>query len=85
MATYGEGLTALVLLPLPRDVGRRVLRGIDPGDDDGRGTVRTPLVSAAVVRVPGRRGWFLLAGTVPGPLVDRAVTALLADPPEYVR
>ncbi|MCW2665264.1 MAG: putative sigma regulatory protein MucB/RseB, partial [Frankiales bacterium] len=85
VATYGDGFTSMVLLPLPRDIGRRVLRGLDPGDTDDRAAVTTPLVTAGVVRIPNRGGWFLLAGTVPRPLLDTALAAVLADPPARLR
>lgn len=85
VATYGDGFTSMVLLPLPRDIGRRVLRGLDPNDTDDQAAVTTPLVTAGVVRVPHRGGWFLVAGTVPRPLLDTALAAVLADPPARLR
>ncbi len=84
VATYGDGFTALVLLPLERDLGRRVLRGLDPDDDDGLAATTTPLVTAGVVRIR-RLGWFLLAGTVPRSVLDEAMAAVVADPPARVR
>jgi hypothetical protein len=79
VATYGEGLGSFAVLPLPGDLGRRVLRRIDPADVDGRADVGTPLLNAAVLRA-GRRA-YLLAGTVPAAVLDSAAAGLLADPP----
>lgn len=83
VATYGTGLGAFAVVPLSRDLGRTVLRRLDEADGraggDGRADVRTPLLNAVVVRVPG--GVLVVAGTVPPAVLDSAVAALRADPP----
>ena len=78
VATYGDGLTALAVLPLPRDVARRLVERIDDGD--GRtARVSTPLVNAQVSR--GRERAYLLVGTVPDSVLTAALVQLRADPP----
>ncbi|MCU1693215.1 MAG: hypothetical protein JWM64_2306, partial [Frankiales bacterium] len=83
VGTYGDGLAVFAVLPLPNDVGRRALRAVDPTDTDGRAAVSTPLLNAVVLR-DGRRV-YLLAGTVPAAVLDRAAAQLLADRPPRTR
>ena len=75
VATYGEGLGAFALVPLPRNVARDVSKALATS----AGVVSTPLVNALVVR-DGRRT-YLLAGTVPGGVLDRAALQLRRQPP----
>ena len=75
VATYGEGLGAFTLVPLPRNVGRDVSKALAAS----AGVVSTPLVNALVVR-DGRRT-YLLAGTVPVGVLDRAALQLRRQPP----
>ena len=75
VATYGQGLGAFALVPLPRNVARDVTRSLA----SRAGIVSTPLINALVVR-DGRRT-YLLAGTVPGSVLDRAASQLRLDPP----
>ena len=77
VATYGEGLGAFALVPLPRDVAREVTRALARQ----AGVVTTPLLDALVVR-DGRRT-YVLAGTVPGSVLDRAALALRQHPPPF--
>lgn len=79
VGTYGDGLTALVLLPLPSDVARRAMRRIEPDDDDGRVALSTPLLGLRIVALPDTA--YLLAGTVPAAVLDAALAQLAAKPP----
>jgi hypothetical protein len=87
--TYGEGLSSLVVLPLPRDIARQTSRSLD-----GAGLVRelelrgrqglaldTPLLSALLVREAGRA--YLLAGTVVPGVLEQAALELVLDPPPF--
>jgi hypothetical protein len=82
VASYGEGLATFAVLPLTRDLGRRVLDQLDPTDTDGRADLVTPLVQGTVLRA-GRRTW-LVVGTVPLDVLHRAAQALADDPPTRV-
>ena len=75
VATYGEGFGAFALVPLPRNVARDVSKALATS----AGVVSTPLINALVVR-DGRRT-YLLAGTVPGAVLDRAALQLRRQPP----
>lgn len=81
--TYGDGFTALALLPLPRDLARQVVGRIDRTTLTLSARVATPLVNA-LVAVVGRRG-YLIVGTVPPARLDAALAQLSADPPPRVR
>ncbi len=80
VATYGDGFTALAVVPLPPDLGRRLVDRIDPDGDGTTARVSTPLVSG-LVAVARRDRAYLLVGTVPDPLLTRALVQLRADPP----
>lgn len=81
---YGQGLHAVAVVPLPRDVARRAIRRIDPDGDRRTAVVETPLVSAVVARGGGRRA-YLLAGTVPTERLTAVLDELRSDPPPRVR
>lgn len=84
VGTYGDGLTALALVPVPQDLAHRVIERVDPGDSDDVAQISTPLVNGVVGLGPRGRA-YLLVGTVP---VDRLVAALEVlrkDPPRRVR
>ncbi|MDP3712085.1 MAG: hypothetical protein Q8R60_06325 [Mycobacteriales bacterium] len=72
VTTYGEGLGAFAVLPV---VGRsrRLMRATSTTDPD-RGTVVTPLVNVALARIDGQV--FVASGTVPLPLLERALDDL---------
>lgn len=85
-ATYGEGFTLVVVLPLPTGVARSFQRRLSgspavPVMLDGADAVAvpTPLVNALVVAT-GRRA-YLLAGTVSQSFLERAAALLVAAPP----
>ncbi len=80
VGTYGDGFTALALLPLPRDLAQRIVDRVDNADDDGVARISTPLVNA-LVAVTGRRRAYLLVGTVPASRLTEALVQLRADPP----
>jgi MucB/RseB N-terminal domain len=75
VATYGSGFGTFALVPLPRDAGRTLLNRLSSTD----GRIVTPLVNGLVAR--GDRRTYLLAGTVPADVLERALTELLRDPP----
>lgn len=84
VGTYGEGFTALTVVPLPpgtaADVARRIARAQASAlRTDGAVVVGTPLLQV-LLAVRGGRG-YLLAGSVPEPVLLRALAALEADPP----
>ena len=79
VATYGDGLTSFAVLPLPRDIARRIIRGLASTGDGTRGVALTPLVSAVVARADRRA--YLLAGSVPAAVLDAALAELAAAPP----
>ncbi len=80
VGTYGDGLAAFALVPLPTDLGQRLLRRVDPDDDDRTAEISTPLVNAVVARA-GRGRAYLLVGLVPQDRLARALLQLRAAPP----
>lgn len=84
VATYGTGFTALTVVPLGSGVAGDVLRRLRRASPDAvrpgaTGAVGTPLLQV-LLAVRGDRG-YLLAGTVPEALLQRALDALEAAPP----
>jgi hypothetical protein len=73
VGTYGAGLAAFAVVPLPGDIGRRIERSLDDG------SFTSPLVNARI-GVDGGRS-YLLVGTVPADVLASALDALLANPP----
>ena len=84
VGVYGQGLAAVAVVPLPRDVARRAVRRIDPDGDGRTAVVETPLLSAVVARAGPRRA-YLLAGAVPLERLTAVLAQLRADPPPRVR
>ena len=83
VGTYGDGFTALALVPIPRDLAQRVIDRVDTADDDLTAAISTPLVNAVVGR--GERGRaYLLVGTVPQQQLLSALAQLRAVPPPRV-
>jgi len=80
VATYGDGFTALAVLPLPDDIGRRLVQRIDEPGDGRTARVSTPLVNA-VVGLGRRDRAYLIVGTVPEDLLTTALVELRANPP----
>lgn len=76
VATYGRGVSAFAVLPVPGR-GGRLLRATSTTDPD-RGTVATPLLNAAIARIDGIV--YVASGTVPLPLLERALTELAGVP-----
>jgi len=84
VGVYGGGLSAFVVLPLPRGLGGAALAGLrDAGGATvplpGDGTAvafATPLLSVLVARFQGVRRTYLLAGLDSPALLTRAVTEL---------
>jgi hypothetical protein len=83
VGVYGQGLQAVAVVPLPRDLARRAIRRIDRDGDGRTAMVETPLLSAVVAR-DGRGRAYLLAGTVPLERLTAVLAALRADPPSRV-
>lgn len=82
VATYGEGLTALTVVPLRGRTASRLLRGLQDGPATGpEAEISTALVQGRVVR--DRRRSYLLLGTVPQDLLTTALTQLRRDPPAW--
>lgn len=80
VGTYGDGFTALVVLPLPLDAGRRLVRRIDSDGDGESARVSTPLVNGLAATVRERA--YLLVGTVPETVLQRALAELrFTEPP----
>lgn len=82
VGTYGDGFTAIALVPIPGDLADRVISRVDPEDDDGAAAITTPLVNGLVAR--GERRAYLLVGTVPEDRLRTALNQLRADPPRRV-
>lgn len=87
VGVYGGGLSAFVVLPLPRDVGAsaadsaRKAGAIALDLPGGSGELITiPPLSLAVVRAVGARRWFLIAGTVDPRLLRLAAAELSVRP-----
>ena len=78
VATYGNGFGTFAVVPLPRDLGRTVRTRLAATD----GVIDTPLVSGLVRRADRRT--YLLAGTVPPALLERALAELAAQPPPFL-
>ena len=86
VGTYGDGLSLLVVAPLPRDLGRAALRALTTPPPEGSlpavaraGVASTSLVNALVVG--SRRDWYALAGTVTVDVLFEAARELLKNPP----
>jgi hypothetical protein len=83
---YGSGLTELVVLAAPRDVGREAYDALAkygttvdyPGDDDPAKIISTSLLSVLVIRNRAVRQTYLVAGFVQ-PAVLRAAGTELAE------
>ncbi len=87
-ATYGEGYTLLTLLPLPDRVGSAILDTLKgppavPLEIPGAlaAAVTTPLLNAVVLSTGV--GYFLLAGSVRQPVLERAARQLVSQPPNW--
>lgn len=84
VGVYGAGLSAFVVLPLPRGLGGAALSGLRdagaaPVTLPGNGTgvaFSSPLLSVLVARFQGIRRTYLLAGLDGPALLNRAVTEL---------
>jgi hypothetical protein len=80
VATYGEGLTALTVVPLRRRTASRMLRGLQGGEaTSSEAEISTALVQGRVVR-DWRRAYLLL-GTVPQNVLSTALAELRREPP----
>ena len=76
VGTYGAGLSAFAVVPLPRDVADRLLSRLEAA---GGPRLSTPLVNALVGSTPRRT--YLLVGSVPQDVLDRAFAELERNPP----
>jgi hypothetical protein len=84
VGTYGDGFTALAVVPLPDGLGRELVRRIEPDGDGRTARVATPLVNGQVGVSDDDRA-YLLVGTVPDALLTTALVQLRADPPRRRR
>jgi hypothetical protein len=64
VGTYGDGFTALAVVPLPGGLGRQLVRRVEPDGDGPTARVATPLVNGVIGLAPDDRA-YLLVGTVP--------------------
>src|SRR5262249_37473977 len=86
VGVYGTGLSAFVVLPLPRDLGQTVLDSLrhaggaagTPSRDRAGVAFSTPLVSVLVIRYRCGRRTYLLAGLDTPTLIRRAAGDLAA-------
>ena len=76
VGTYGAGLSVFAVVPLPRDVADRLTRKLQAV---GGPRLSTPLVNALVASTPRRT--YLLVGSVPQDVLDRAFSELARNPP----
>jgi hypothetical protein len=80
VGTYGEGFTVLTVVPLERSAAQGLLRSLLPqGSRESTASFSTEVVEGLVTRQRGRA--YLLVGTVPQPLLQRALDELRASPP----
>ena len=80
VGTYGEGFTAMTVVPLEGRTADGLLRSLQqPGDRDDEAVFETALLQGLVAR-DGERA-YLLVGTVPQDLLRRALSRLRAVPP----
>lgn len=80
VATYGDGFTALALVPIPQDLAHRVIDRVDAQDTDDVATISTPLVNV-LVGIGQRGRAYLIVGSVPAPRLEAALAQLIDDPP----
>ncbi len=80
VGTYGDGFTALAVLPLPGDLARGLVDRIEPDGDGRTARVSTPLVHG-LIGLGRRDRAYLVVGTVPEDLLTAALVQLRADPP----
>ena len=76
VGTYGVGLSAFAVIPVPRDVADRLSRRLEAA---GGPRLSTPLVNALVGTTPRRT--YLLVGSVPQRVLDEAFAELERNPP----
>lgn len=81
VGTYGEGLTALTVVPLEERAAHDLLRSLQDqdGGTGGTATFSTALLQGLVAHSRDRA--YLLAGTVPQDVLRQALFELRADPP----
>ncbi len=84
VGTYGDGFTALALVPVPQDLAHRVIERVDPEDSDDVAQISTPLVNG-VVGIGQRGRAYLLVGSVPVDRLEDALEVLRDNPPRRVR
>ena len=83
VATYGEGLTVLTVVPLERGTAQSLLRSLLPeGSRQRTAGFSSELLEGLVARERGRA--YLLVGTVPTSLLQRGLDELRASPPPRV-
>lgn len=80
VGTYGDGFTAVALVPLPHDLAGDIIGRVAPDGDGTEADISTPLVNALISHDEDG-GAYLLAGTVPPPLLEAALAQLRVDPP----
>jgi len=80
VGSYGAGLSAYAVVPLPRDVADRLSRRLSAA---GGPQLSTPLVNALVGSTPRRT--YLLVGSVPQAVLDSAFAELERNPPPRTR
>jgi hypothetical protein len=73
VGTYGEGLSAFAVAPLPGRIGRRIADALEDG------ALADPLVSAVVGEAGGVT--YLLVGTVPLDVLRTGLATLVESPP----
>lgn len=84
VATYGDGFTTLAVVPLRDDTARGLLRQLADRDASAGGRPQEAEIGTALLQgLVARRGdrAYLLAGTVPQPLLRQALAELVASPP----
>ena len=80
VGTYGDGFTALTVVPLDQRNAGGLLDSLRQEDDDAdEATFSTALLQGLVARVGDRA--YLLVGTVPQDTLRRALAALSVNPP----
>jgi hypothetical protein len=89
-ATYGNGYTLMLLLPVRRSTGDQIMHALQPpvgqpvdlSPQPGSAVAEQIALGNVLAFTAGDRS-YLLAGTVTAPVLDRAAQQLILHPPQF--